>query len=318
VNTIIFDKSAKRLDLLALDRDGKLVIIELKRDAAKSLADLQAIRYAAFCSTLTFENIVNLYSQFAHLNAEHARQGIQKFLGKPDFELDNKPRIILAAGGFDDQELTSCVLWLRNFGVDISCVEITPYRMVGDDRIILVPKIIIPLPEAETYIVLAEKKEAAVSSSLLAQQYRARNQEILTYFHDLAPSIGPQSAWAGHYMQVSTGHAGVHFEWLFRGPRQSKLLEVGIHFETSSKEQNQKLCNLLMENKTVIETTLGEAIKSKLEFGSEWSSLFLERSCEPCNDEVALWGAKKIDALIKIVQPLLDQFFKHEAIAAEA
>jgi len=28
---------------------------------------------------------------------------------------------------FDDQEVTSCVLWLRSFGLDISCVEITPY-----------------------------------------------------------------------------------------------------------------------------------------------------------------------------------------------
>jgi hypothetical protein len=119
-----FDKSGKRLDLLALDRDGKLVIIELKRDAAKSLADLQAIRYAAFCSTLTFEDVVSLYSQFADFTAEKASETIQEFVKKPEFKLDNKPRIILAAGGFDDQELTSCVLWLRNFGVDISCVEI--------------------------------------------------------------------------------------------------------------------------------------------------------------------------------------------------
>jgi hypothetical protein len=155
-----FDKSEKRLDLLALDDKGKLVIIELKRDTTGSHADLQAIRYAAFCSTMTFDNVVSLYGQFAKKSdSEEARRYIQEFIGKPDFsKLDNQPRIILAAGNFD-AEVTSCVLWLRSFGVDISCVEITPYRM-PDSRIVLVPRVIIPLPEAADYIVKAEKKEA--------------------------------------------------------------------------------------------------------------------------------------------------------------
>src|ERR1035437_8461379 len=55
-----FDKSDKRLNLLALDRSGNLVVIELKLDAAKTLADLQAVRYAAFCSTMTFKTMVGL------------------------------------------------------------------------------------------------------------------------------------------------------------------------------------------------------------------------------------------------------------------
>src|SRR5713226_115158 len=55
-----FDKSDLRLDLMAIDRKGKLVIIELKRDVKGTLADLQALRYAAFCSTMTFQDVVNL------------------------------------------------------------------------------------------------------------------------------------------------------------------------------------------------------------------------------------------------------------------
>jgi len=126
-----FDKSDKRLDLLALDKGGKVVVIELKRDAARTLADLQAIRYAAFCSTLTFERAVELRSKFARVEVDTAKREIRDFIEDPSFStLDNKPRIILAAGSFNDQELTSCVLWLREFGVDIRCVEVTPYRLV--------------------------------------------------------------------------------------------------------------------------------------------------------------------------------------------
>jgi hypothetical protein len=169
-----FDKSDKRLDLLALDYNGKLVIIELKRDASASHADLQAIRYAAFCSSMTFDTLVSLYAAFAkNGDNEEAKRSIQQFVGDVDFStLDDKPRIILAAATFDT-EITSCVLWLRSFGVDISCVEIAPYRM-PDNRIVLAPRVIIPLPEAADYIVKAEKKQAEQG-----QQKKFSLEEIL-------------------------------------------------------------------------------------------------------------------------------------------
>ncbi len=154
-----FDKSDKRLDLLALDQNGKLVIIELKRDVAGSHADLQALRYAAFCSSMTHEDVIKLYAEFKRLETDEARQKIEDFLGKPFSILDEKPRIILAAGSFEDPEVTSCVLWLRRFDLDISCVETTPFRL-PDNRIALVPRVIIPLPETKDYTVGIERKEA--------------------------------------------------------------------------------------------------------------------------------------------------------------
>jgi Domain of unknown function (DUF4268) len=155
-----FDKSHKRLDLLALDQQKKLVVIELKRDATGTLADLQAIRYAAFCSTLIFDEMVRLRAKYAKTTIDNARKEIQDFVEDQGFsKLDNRPRIILAAGAFEDQELTSCVLWLRSFGVDISCVEVTPYRISDGGQLVLVPRVVIPLPKEADYIVQIEKKE---------------------------------------------------------------------------------------------------------------------------------------------------------------
>ena len=153
-----FDKSDKRLDLLMLDKGGRLAIVELKRDAAGSQAELQALRYAAFCSTMTYEEVTKVYAKSAELSDDKAKQKIADFVGDPDYSrLTGEPRIILAAGSFDDPEITSCVLWLRKFGVDITCVEITPYRM-ADSRLLLVPRVLIPLPEAKDYIVRVERK----------------------------------------------------------------------------------------------------------------------------------------------------------------
>jgi hypothetical protein len=156
-----FDKSSRRLDVLALDKEGTLVVIELKLDVAGTLADLQAIRYAAFCSTMTMDQVVDYFANYHAVPRAEAESRILEFLAEEDLpQLEKQPRIILAAGSMDDLDLTSCVLWLRRFGVNMTCVELTPYRL-PDSRVLLVPRIIIPLPETREFTVGVEIKQAA-------------------------------------------------------------------------------------------------------------------------------------------------------------
>lgn len=54
-------KTSERLDILALDTDGNVVIVELKRDDSGKHADLQAIKYAAYCSTLPLTDVCQLH-----------------------------------------------------------------------------------------------------------------------------------------------------------------------------------------------------------------------------------------------------------------
>lgn len=162
-----FDRTSERLDVLALDRNGRLVVVELKRTATGTTAELQALRYAAYCSTLELDDVAEM--RLAYLRrreqsaaAEDVREEIEAFVDAPEFEeLDDKPRIILAADDFGP-EITSTVLWLRSFGIDIQCVRLTPYT-VGDD-LVVDSTVLIPLPEAEEYVVRREKKEASRSA----------------------------------------------------------------------------------------------------------------------------------------------------------
>lgn len=72
-----------------------------------------------------------------------ARNQIVEFVGSETFvEFSTKPRIILCSEGFS-QEITTTILWLRSWQIDISCVKITPYKM--GEQIIVVPKIVLPL-----------------------------------------------------------------------------------------------------------------------------------------------------------------------------
>ena len=159
-----FEGSKDRLDLLAIDRMGNLVVIELKRDSFAGYADLQAIRYAAMISAMTIDKLLPYYISYQkgklgieNVTEEDSRTKIVEFVNKDNFdEITNRPRIILCSEDFS-QEITTTVLWLRQFGVDITCVKITPHRM--DEKIIIVPSIIIPLKEAKQYLIDIQQKE---------------------------------------------------------------------------------------------------------------------------------------------------------------
>lgn len=176
-----FSNSSDRLDVLALDRSGNLVVIELKRDSAAGYADLQAIRYAAMVSSLTVEVLIPYYMAYRKkyyeetLSDAQAKDQIIEFVESDSFtELSKKPRIILCSEGFS-QEITATVLWLRGFDIDISCVKITPYKI--DEKVVIVPKVIIPLEEAKQYLIDIKRKEEVIETS--GRKYRPKTMKIL-------------------------------------------------------------------------------------------------------------------------------------------
>ena len=176
-----FSNSSDRLDVLALDRSGNLVVIELKRDSAAGYADLQAIRYAAMVSSMTVAVLIPYYISYRKkyydeiLPEGEAQDQIIDFVDSDSFtELSNKPRIILCSEGFS-QELTATVLWLRESDIDISCVKITPYKV--DEQVVIVPKVVIPLEEAKQYLIDIKRKEEVKEQS--GRKYRPKTMKIL-------------------------------------------------------------------------------------------------------------------------------------------
>ena len=105
-----FDLTNERLDLLAVDSDGRLVIIELKRDDTGANVHWQAIKYASYLRRATAEQIVGVLAEYKKVSPEDAGEELAQHLGADDLNaLNNDQRIILASHRFAS-EVTSAAL----------------------------------------------------------------------------------------------------------------------------------------------------------------------------------------------------------------
>jgi hypothetical protein len=158
-----WEDSKRRIDLLCIDKEANLVVVELKRSEDGGHMDLQAIRYAAMVSTMTFTRAVETHATYLQGLGkvdEHAQTLILDFLGWGDSDerlFAKETRIVLVSGEFS-KEITTAVLWLNDRGLDIRCVRLRPYSW--SDRTLLDIQQVIPLPEAAEYQVQLRRKEA--------------------------------------------------------------------------------------------------------------------------------------------------------------
>lgn len=162
-----------RNDLVALDGDGNLVLIEIKRDAADIISrsesmEFQAVRYAASLATITdiddlvqrvFARYIKKWSNEFELGEltpeELGKRLVGKFLRDNDAEksFNTRQRIILVSSSFDDQTL-SAAAWMSVNGIDISCVSLNPIRSTGSTGpLYLSAERIVPVKKVEEYFV---------------------------------------------------------------------------------------------------------------------------------------------------------------------
>jgi len=133
--------------------------------------ELQALRYAAMVSTLTFSRAIEIYQKYLNSSGQDvdAKTNLMSFLGwdepqEEDFALD--VRIVLVASDFS-KELTTSVMWLNERNIDIRCVRFIPHKF--QNQIFIDVQQIIPLPEVQSYQVKIkqqseERRESRISS----------------------------------------------------------------------------------------------------------------------------------------------------------
>ncbi|MET8310903.1 hypothetical protein [Micromonospora sp. NPDC005173] len=177
-----WEDSRRRIDLLAVDKAGHLVVIELKRTDDGGHMELQALRYAAMVSAMSFDEVVAAFE--VHLSKVrpdadvNARTELISWLDLSDSDdapiISSDVRILLVSADFG-RELTTAVLWLNRFeGMDVRCVRLIPYEI--DGRVLLDIQQVIPLPEAADY-------QIRVGRKVTEQERRSTDGREWTRYH---------------------------------------------------------------------------------------------------------------------------------------
>ena len=107
--------------------NGNAQIVEsVKRDNSGSDVEWQAIKYTSSCSSFSQDEIYNYFAEYLGSDSDETQIKIEEFIDSEPDNLNEKQRIILVSKEFHS-DVVSAVLWLREYGVDIECVRLTPY-----------------------------------------------------------------------------------------------------------------------------------------------------------------------------------------------
>ncbi|MXW04841.1 MAG: DUF4268 domain-containing protein [Gemmatimonadetes bacterium] len=272
-----FEDTRERLDLLALDKEGRVVVIENKLDDSGRDVVWQALKYVAYCSSLKKAEIVEIYQKYLNrwVDGENAIPNLCEFLGVEDLDdtvlnAGNEQRFILVAANFR-KEVTATVLWLIGHGVQAQCFRVVPYSF-GEELLIDLQQII-PTPEAADYMIGMANKESEEKASqrTLTQTQKLRHAfwtKTLEVLRDRGVSryqtISPSR---DHWLASPTGVSGCGYNMIFG----KNLARVELYFSRPQAEENKRIFDQLILEKQEIENRFGAELN--------WQRLDDKKAC---------------------------------------
>ncbi len=277
-----FADTRERLDLLALDKEGRLVVIENKLDDSGRDVVWQALKYVAYCSSLKKAEIVEIYQNYLDrwLNGQNAVANLCEFLEVEDLNdavlnAGNEQRLILVAANFR-KEVTATVLWLLGHGVRAQCFRVLPYSF-GEELLIDLQQII-PTPEAADYMIGMAAKESEEKSVKGTQKRRhelrrafwTRTLEELrrrgvARYENISPS-------KEHWLGSATGVSGCGYNLIF----SKSEARVELYLARSQAE-----------NKWIFDQLEGKRQEIEERFGAEfqWQRLDDKKASRICHSQ---------------------------------
>lgn len=266
-----FDDTRERLDLLAIDKEGNLVIIENKLDDSGRDVVWQALKYASYCANLKKQQVVEIFQRYLNQKAQNtgnepdnAERVLLEFLQADDLQSVQlntlkSQRLMLVAAHYR-KEVTNTVLWLSQFGVNCQCFKVTPYQ-AGAELFLNVEQII-PTPEASGFMIgmMAKEAEEKSASNEQRQSHRLRLafwEQALEAFGqsdcDLYNNISPGK---DHWLSAGSGLSGMTFNLIF----SKNEVRVEYSMARPQAEANQFVFEQLQVEKDAIESSFGAAL----------------------------------------------------------
>ena len=306
-----FDETRERLDLLALDRVGNLVVIENKLDDSGRDVTWQALKYTAYVSTLKAAQIVEVHQKYLdrYCGGGSASQRICEFLEVEEIEEaglnpGNGQRMIFIAANFR-REVTATALWLIGRGISVQRFRVTPFAF--EDELFLDLQQIIPPPEAADYMIGISSKEVE-ETAVQGTQKRRHNLRLqfwtrmlerlredgITLFANISPTTS-------HWLNAVSGVRYCPYTLIF----SQDEARVEVSFGRPDAAENKRLFDHLYAERNEIEAAFGRPL--------DWRRMDDKKQCRivysqdfdgynpDCWPEMLAWISEHIKAVVAAV-----------------
>ena len=193
----------KSIDLLGVDREGNVVVVELKRDRTPRDVVAQALEYAAFAAKLdaaTLEGILGEYHPDEPLGlAEYHRE----YFDQSEAVAFNKDQRIVIIGQQVTPEIRQTALFLGSKGIPVTCVEFTFFQAAGGGRL-LSQEIVVGAEHARLQATARPKR---VTRAEFLESCDDNGRAVFARILDLADRKGMSTRWGtkGFSMGVDLG-----------------------------------------------------------------------------------------------------------------
>jgi len=168
-----------RIDLLAVDRDGICVVVELKRGNNK-LQMMQAISYAGMISHWEPDDFLQLLD-------DDQQDALTDFLDVDKDDINRQQRIILVAEAYDYALLIGAEWLSEQYAVDIICCRIAVAKDSETNSEFLVCSNLYPAPELSKEAISRGRKRGGGSSKSKWSDWdtalsSVTNEAVVSYF----------------------------------------------------------------------------------------------------------------------------------------
>jgi hypothetical protein len=247
-----FTEDRDRLDVLAVDRDGEVVLIELKASESYRVTDLQALAYAGAYAVAPTEHLVRTLRRTmeraggGEISLEEAQKAIIAFVehleGFSEWEPSARVRIKLVAPRFP-QRVLATVKWLADeYAMPIEAIQVHLYETDEGATRHLTFERLLPLRGDEDFGMTTR-----VGRRVAPSMPSTRRRDVLQTLLDAGELADGSDLWflktshefpavlrestadddALFRVQLSTEGPKLRFQWLSPGGEEMKLSPSG-------------------------------------------------------------------------------------------
>lgn len=169
------EKEKDRLDVLALDSDGHLIVVELKRDKAPDTVEMQALKYAALVSRFTRDDLDKVHARYlskqtgTDVSVEQAAEELDAWATITEESL-RLPSVVLMASDFPPTVTATVVFLHQQLGLDIRLLAFQAYQTAND--VLVTVSQHYPPPGIEEFVLSPEVNEQQKAKSTKQNKQR--------------------------------------------------------------------------------------------------------------------------------------------------